>query len=63
MPLKNVHAARLTPKQAAARIKYSLKTLEAWRRERKNLRFHKVGGRVYYNISDLDTFNKGQETF
>jgi hypothetical protein len=61
MPFKNVHASRLTPKQAAPRIKYSLKTLEAWRRTGKNLPFHKVGGRIYYNISDLEAFNKGKE--
>jgi hypothetical protein len=58
------HEARqLSRRKAADYIGYKFKTLEYWAHKKTKLKYHKIGGRVYYNISDLDEFLKSQQTF
>ena len=47
----------LTTKEAATFLHLHPTTLHSWRRKPvKQPRFHKVGGRYYYKISDLEQF-------
>jgi len=43
----------LAPKEAAAELRLSIRTLTRYRNERRGPAFHKIGGRVLYRNSDL----------
>ena len=49
-------AQTLTEKQAAARLQLKPQTLNKWRSRRRGPKYLKVGGRVRYRASDLETF-------
>jgi hypothetical protein len=58
---------RVTPdgrarrRDAAAYLGVSEKALANWASGKKGPRFVKVGGRVFYHLSDLDAFIRGQQ--
>lgn len=43
----------LPPKQAAAWLQLSVRTLEKWRSQGVGPRFHRFGNRIRYHIDDL----------
>lgn len=50
----------LTPKEAATYLRFSPKTLEEWRADKKGPRYHKLGqsrkSAVLYHRNDLDAW-------
>ncbi len=46
----------LTTRQAAAYLRLQPCTLESWRSEGEGPVFHKLGGRAYYKLADLDSW-------
>lgn len=57
LPLHGAHAVSLSPKDVAARLGVSEKTLERWRREGKGPPFVKVSyKRVRYMVKELDAW-------
>src|SRR5690349_16504352 len=46
----------LTERQAAALLKVSVKSLQAWRSRGGGPRYHKLGRCVRYSLSDLEAF-------
>lgn len=46
--------AFLTPEELSALLKIPVKTLAAWRSERKGPLFHRMGVHVRYPVSQLD---------
>lgn len=63
MTSKTVERPRLPRKQAAPYINRAKSTLDKYASRGKGPPYHKVGGRIYYWISDLDEFNKKAQTF
>ena len=63
MTCNNVHAPRLTRKEAAHYIDRSPATLEKWASQRRILKYYMVGGRAEYEVGDLDEFKKGKQVF
>jgi predicted DNA-binding transcriptional regulator AlpA len=47
---------RLTSREAAEYLHLSKARLDIWRSERKGPVYLKLGGRVFYQTSDLDAF-------
>src|SRR5512144_2177480 len=50
----------LTQVELAARWRISPRTLERWRWAGEGLPFTKVGGRVLYSLSDIETYEAAQ---
>jgi len=48
----------LFPREAAALLNVSVRTLEKWRPKRKNLPFTKTPGGVIYKLSDVLDYKK-----
>lgn len=46
----------LTPPEAAARLRLSVHTLKAWRRDEKGPPKVKIGRRVFYDAADLEQY-------
>jgi excisionase family DNA binding protein len=63
MTCEGIHGRRLTRKKAAEYLGYHPGTLDKWASKGINLKYHMVGGRVYYDIADLEEFLRGQQTF
>lgn len=51
---------RVTRRDAAAYIGRDPKTLANWAAEGKGPRGFRVGGRIFYNLSELQSFAKGE---
>ena len=50
-------------KELAARWKISHRTLERWRWVQEGPRYLKIGGRVVYRLSDVETFERQVQSF
>ena len=53
--------AKLTQDQLAARWHLSPRTLEQWRWLGKGPKFLKIGARVLYDETEIETFEAGQQ--
>jgi transcriptional regulator with XRE-family HTH domain len=51
-----IEPRRLTAREAARRMGYSVKTLANWRSEGRGPRYHKQGYIVRYEAADLEDF-------
>ncbi len=55
-PIHTLHDGRMTRTEAAKYLGLSPKTLAMWVSQSKGPKFHRVGGRVFYFLHDLDAF-------
>ena len=55
-PIHTLHDGRMTRTEAAQYLGLSPKTLAMWVSQSKGPKFHRVGGRVFYFLHDLDVF-------
>jgi hypothetical protein len=49
-----------TQLELSQRWNVSIRTLEAWRSQRRGVAWLKIGGRVAYRLADIEEFEKAQ---